>query len=214
MFIQRVRVRFEKRGELRAISHLDLMRAFERAIRRTGLPLRMSEGYNPRPRISFPVPLGVGMEGLDEIMEFDLADWVFPGEIERRLREQMPDGLKIVSLDPADPQKAAQGAAATYRVTPRLAERDDGRLGAAALRELMERDDVPVRRVRKGREKVVNIRPFVLSVSRDGEDILFRFKTGPEGSARPEEVLGALGFDALSCRADFAITRTEVRLAS
>ena len=73
MLVQRIRTRFRKTGELKAISHLDLMRTFERALRRTGLPLRMSEGFNPRPRLSFPAALPVGIEGLNEIMEFDLT---------------------------------------------------------------------------------------------------------------------------------------------
>lgn len=189
------------------------MRAFERALRRTGLPLRMSEGFNPRPRISFPVPLGVGMEGLDEVMEFDLAEWVFPAEIESRLRAQLPEGLEFLSLAPADPHQTARGKEITYRVAPRERARGDPRLEPDAVEALMARSEIPVRRIRKGREKVVNIRPLIFSLAREGEALVLRAKAGPEGSTRPEEILGALGFDDSACRSDFRITRTRVRLA-
>ena len=217
MFIQRVRVRFQKRGELRAVSHLDLMRAFERALRRTGLQLRMSEGFNPRPRISFPVPLGVGIEGLDEVLEFDLAEWTPPAEIERRLKEQLPGGLEFVSLELTRAGNTARAEEVTYRITPDAAlaaARTDARLEPEALAQLMARDEIPVRRIRKGRKKVVNIRPFLLSLERDGEAIILRVKAGPQGSSRPEEVLGAIGFDAETCRSRFRMVRTRVQLAN
>lgn len=214
MFIQRVRVRFEKRGELKAISHLDLMRAFERALRRTDLPLRMSEGYNPRPRISFPVPLGVGIEGLDEVMEFDLDQWVFPAEIEQRIREELPAGLSIKSVEPSNPHAAAQGKEVSYEIRPKDRIRNDVRLTADGLKDFATRDEIPVSRIRKGKRKVVDIRPFLLAVERDGDAVVLHIAAGPKGSARPEELLGAMGFDDAACRCDFRIVRTRVQLAN
>jgi len=213
MFIQRIRVRFQKRGELKAISHLDLMRSFERALRRTGMPLRMSEGFNPRPRISFPTPLGVGMEGLNEVMEFELADWVYPPEVERRLREQLPNGLELLSVSVADPGKSAQGKEATYEIAPAPELAKDPRLSEGSLKALLAREDIPVKRIRKGREKSVNVRPFVLDLTRRGEKVALRVKADSKGSTRPEEILGALGFDDAVCRASFAVARTHVELA-
>jgi len=213
MFIQRIRVRFQKRDQLKAISHLDLMRSFERTLRRTGMPLRMSEGFNPRPRISFPMPLGVGMEGLDEVMEFELADWVYPPEVERRLREQLPNGLELLSATVADPGKSAQGRAATYEVAPSSELAKDPRLNDESLRSLLAREEIPVRRIRKGREKTVNVRPFVLDLARRGDNVVLRVKADSKGSTRPEEILRALGFDDATCRTSFTIARTRVELA-
>ena len=213
MFIQRIRVRFQKRGELKAISHLDLMRSFERALRRTGMPLRMSEGFNPRPRISFPAPLGVGMEGLDEVMEFELADWVYPPEVERRLREQLPSGLELLSATVADPGKSAQGKEATYEIAPAPELAKDPRLSEESLKTILAREDIPAKRVRKGRAKVVNVRPFVLDLTRHRDKVVLRVKADSEGSTRPEEILGALGFDDATSRTLFGIARTRVELA-
>ena len=190
------------------------MRTFERVLRRTGLPLRMSAGYNPRPHISLPVPLGVGMEGLDEVMEFDLGDWVSPSQIERKLQEQLPQGLSLKSLALVGATEAARPQEVTYRVAPRGKVQDDVRLSPEALERLIARKEVPARRIRKGRQKVVNIRPFILSLSRDGEDIVLRAKAGPKGSTRPEEILTALGFDETAGRSQFRIVRSRVRLAN
>ena len=215
MFVQRTRVRFQKTGALTVISHLDLMRAFERALRRAGLPLRMTEGFNPHPRLSFPAALGVGIEGAEEVMEFDLADWVTPGEIERRLREQLPAGLNLLSVKPADPQQTARVQEVAYRAEPaEAALSEDPRLSAEALEAFRRKPELRVERRRKGRDKSVDIRPFLISVERDGAGVTLRLKAGPEGSAHPEEVLGLLGFDSRERRAGFRLARTRVVLAN
>ena len=213
MLVQRIRVRFQKRGEIKAISHLDVMRAFERALHRAQLPLRMSEGFNPKPRISFPVALGVGIEGLDEAMEFDLRDWMALPLIESRLREQMPSGLDVLSLRVADPHSAARAVEVEYRVTPPPALRDDPRLQPPALDAVLAREDIPVRRLRKGKEKTVNLRAFLRGLTRAGDDLMMAFTAGPEGSAHPDEVLGALGIDTKAAHEPFAVARTRVQLA-
>ena len=69
----RVRIRFSKQGDLRLIGHRDLMRCLERLFRRAGLALSFSEGFHPKPRMTFPLALAVGIEGLDEVMELELA---------------------------------------------------------------------------------------------------------------------------------------------
>ena len=92
---QRVRLTFRKEGALRFISHHDVMRTFERILRRTGLPLHASAGFNPRPRISFPAALGVGIASEGEVCEFDLDGWVAPDEIRERVAAQMPAGLGL-----------------------------------------------------------------------------------------------------------------------
>ena len=108
------------------------MRAFERALRRTELPLRMSEGFHPKPRISFPAPLAVGIEGTDEVMEFDLAQWVQPERIRLALQAQLPEGLDLVSLALGAPGKAARATEVTYRIRPCAALRttDPGARGS------------------------------------------------------------------------------------
>jgi radical SAM-linked protein len=190
------------------------MRAFERALRRTGLPLRLSEGFHPKPRLSFPVPLQVGFEGTDEVMEFDLAGWTAPEKIEALLREQLPEGLDLLALKPvAATRHAARAVGATYAMRPEGELLDDPRLSHAAWKELMGREAIPAERLRKRRRKTVDLRPFLRDVRREGDRILLEVTAGPGGSARPEEVLAAVGFEAEALRAGFRFTRTQIRLA-
>jgi len=188
------------------------MRAFERALRRAGLPLRMTEGYSPRPRISFPVALGVGTEGIDEVMEFDLAEWVPTGEVANRLARELPEGLELVSVELGSPKEHARAAWATYRVEAADGSPMDERMSASALTALMEREAIWVERQRKGRNKRVNIRPFIKKLGLDGNAMVLEVAAGPEGSARPEEILEALGFDATEVRGRFRLTRVHVVL--
>ena len=92
---QRLRIRFRKQDDLRWISHRDVACAMERLMRRAGLALRMSEGFHPKPKLSFPSALAVGIEGRDEVMELELVEPVDPADIRRRLAALAPPGLVI-----------------------------------------------------------------------------------------------------------------------
>jgi radical SAM-linked protein len=74
MIRQRIRIRFAKQDDLRWLSHRDLLRTWERLIRRAGLPLSMTEGFHPKPRMNFPSALAVGITGLDEVVELELCE--------------------------------------------------------------------------------------------------------------------------------------------
>jgi len=212
MFLQRIRVRFAKLGDVTAISHLDLMRAFERALRRTGLPLRMSQGFNPHPKLSFPAALGVGIESLDEVMEFDLADWTPKEDVERRLREQLPQGIELRDVQVGDPNQVAQAREASFLIEASPEIQKDPGWGREAVEALMARTDIPVERKRKGKMKTVNIRPLILAVECEGGALTARFRAGNAGSVHPEELLTALGFGMPDRRSEFRIVRTQVVL--
>ncbi len=94
----RYRVRFTKTGLLRWIGHRDLQRLWERMLRRRDLRLSMSEGFHPKPRISFPSALALGFEGHDEVVEIELAQALEAHELHRRLGEDQQPGLEIVSV--------------------------------------------------------------------------------------------------------------------
>ena len=78
---QRLRIRFRKEGDLRWISHRDLVRTVERLCRRAELALRMSEGFHPKPKMSFPSALALGIEGRGEVMELELVEPVEPQQL-------------------------------------------------------------------------------------------------------------------------------------
>src|ERR1700724_1844693 len=99
MVRDKVRIRFRKTGDLRLISHHDLMRCFERMLRRAALPFHSTAGFNPKPRLVFAMPLALGISGTREIAELELDQELPAGEIQQRLTEQAPAGLEILAVE-------------------------------------------------------------------------------------------------------------------
>jgi radical SAM-linked protein len=183
------RVRFSKTGKLRFLSHHDLMRLFERALRRTGLPLRMTEGYNPHPVLSFPTALGLGIESLDEILEFELTSWTAPRQIEKVLGEQLPEGIAVRSVETFDRRDRSQVEYVEYEAAcpGQAAKFPEGLARFLALKEC------PVERPSDKGSKTVEIRQYVLAADSEGDRAFLRIKVTDQGTAKPEEVLRAIG---------------------
>ena len=101
------RITYTKVGIARYIGHLDLQNLFHRSLRRAGLKARYSEGFNPHPIISFASPLSVGMEGLAELADIDLAEFVTTGEFREKLNSALPTGLTVTRCEESQGQKKA-----------------------------------------------------------------------------------------------------------
>ncbi len=94
--VQKVRLKFAKKGEARFISHLDLMVAFNRALRRAKIPLAYSQGFNPHPSMSFGPPLAIGFESDTELADIELTNHMELGKIVKSLVKETPPGLEIL----------------------------------------------------------------------------------------------------------------------
>ena len=94
----RYRIRFAKSGLLRWTSHRDLARLWERIVRRAALELSMTEGFHPKPRIGFPSALALGVNGLDEVVELELAEQMTAHNLFKRLCDDNQPGLTIISV--------------------------------------------------------------------------------------------------------------------
>jgi len=113
----RYRIRFAKTGLLRWISHRDLARLWERIARRVRLPLGMTEGFHPTPRIAFPSALPLGVESLDEVVEIELTEELEPSDLQQRLAEDRQPGLQILRVDRLPPRHPkGRLEASDYRV--------------------------------------------------------------------------------------------------
>lgn len=116
----RVRVRFEKNGIMRYVGHLDLMRFFQKAVKRACLPIRYSEGFNPHQIMSFASPLGVGLTSEGEYMDIDLKEEISSATGLSSLNENMVEGLNITGFKylPDEAEKCMSAVtAASYIVT-------------------------------------------------------------------------------------------------
>ena len=93
------RALFEKTGMAAYISHLDLMRLFQRSFKRAGLPLTHTKGFNPRPSVSIALPMSLGVESLCELLDFDLETESFTcEEIQERLNSTLTEGVRILDV--------------------------------------------------------------------------------------------------------------------
>ncbi|HZN60946.1 MAG TPA: TIGR03936 family radical SAM-associated protein [Planctomycetota bacterium] len=184
------RVHFSKTGKLRFLSHHDLMRLFERALRRSGLPLRMTEGFNPHPILSFPTALGLGIESLDEILEFELSAWTAPAKIEAALGNQLPEGVKVVRVEAF--ARKDRSAVEFVEYEARIAAEVNPAGGA---KEFLAKPELWIERKSDKGSKKVELRRYVIAIVTEPGRVLIRIRVTDQGTAKPEEVLRAIGVE-------------------
>lgn len=154
------RLLFEKKGNAIWISHLDLMRLFQRAFKRAGLPLTHTQGFNPRPSVSIALPLSVGVESSCELLDFELYGEPVPAEeILLRLNSALIDGVRVLSVYDAQ-EKIKNLALLECEV---VLEYDNGipDCATAQIHELFARDSVTVEKKTKNGIKEENIIPMI-----------------------------------------------------
>lgn len=211
--VERLRLTFAVGGPARYASHLDLTRAWVRALRRLRAPLAYTRGFNPRARLSIAAPLPVSFAGERELLDVLFEAPVDARELEHRLRQELPAGLallEVAGVPLGAPPLPSQVQAVDYVVS--FLEPPPADL-AARLARLLEAESLPFTRLRQGKETRFDLRPRILEArveERAGVAALaLRLAHGPAGAARPEDVLQALGVPAESAR----VTRTGLVLA-
>jgi radical SAM-linked protein len=203
----KVRIRFRKTGDLRLISHHDLMRCFERMLRRAALPFHCTQGFNPKPRLLFPLPLPLGVVGCQEVAELELDAEVSAEEVRDRLARQAPAGLEIIEAQRMDGRKTAHARLACYRIPvppeccPALPARIDALMNASA--GWVERQ--------RPRRRRIDVRLYLQDVRLLSGALEIDLLVTPNGTARPEEVLELLSLrDLLEQGAVFERIRLEL----
>ena len=163
------RALFVKTGNAVWISHLDLMRLFQRAFKRAGLPLTHTQGFNPRPSVSIALPLSVGIESRCELLDFDLeGEKVSNDRILKALNENLVEGIRIVQVYD-DFSKIKNLAFLDCVLT---LEYDSGIPEGCAeqLRALFSKDEVTVEKRTKNGPKMENIIPMIKKLEITAED--------------------------------------------
>jgi radical SAM-linked protein len=186
--VQRLRIRYAKRGRLRFTSHRDFRRAFERAIFRAQVPMAYSSGFNPHPRISYAGAAPTGSASEAEYLEIALAAIVDPAAIKTLLEEALPDGLDVL-----DVVESYGGSLADLLEASRwrLDTTADPAALAAAVEAFLATEEVPVERMTKKGLRTFNCRAAVLELTADGSqlDLLLRHEVP---AVRPDDVLAGL----------------------
>lgn len=205
----RYRVRFEKRDLLRWISHRDLAQLWERVARRVTLPLSMTEGFHPKPRIAFPSALALGVESLDEVVELELTEALTAASLLDRLRGDNQPGLIIRSVQrlPASTPKARLRQS-DYTIS--LVDGADPEAIRSAIAELFQRETVTVPRPKK-KDVVAHVATQIPRLEIEGDHLALSLAATDAASLRPSDVLDLLGFDDWIERGA-TIVRIRVRL--
>ncbi|MBC8512069.1 MAG: DUF2344 domain-containing protein [Dehalococcoidia bacterium] len=198
--MQRLRLKFGRGEELKFLSHLDLMRLWERALRRAGLPLAYSEGFTPHPRIALAAPLSVGVTSEAELMDVFLSRWIAPDSFVAQAKKQLPQGLDLPEAWPVGlniPSLQSQVRFAEYKVevdTEKARQEVE-----SAVRSLLSAEELPWHHFRDTGARHYDLRALVddlwLIDCRDSLCVLgMRLRCDARGSGRPEQVAKALGF--------------------
>ena len=219
-------MRFAKLSAFRWIGHRDLMRGLERLFRRGGLPLAMSQGFHPKPRMTFPLALAVGIEGREEVMEVELTEPLEADVVLARLRPLAPPGLELLRAEDLPPAAGkARAIAAEYRLAvgpPRPAALAEavGRLWAAEAWPVHRRAAAgsgDPRRTggdprRAGARATIDLRASLAALELAGDVLVMRLRAAQAGSAGPRDVLAALGLADVE-RQGARLVRTALELA-
>lgn len=198
--MQRIRIRFCRGQEVRFISHLDLMRLWQRALQRAGIALAYSEGFSPHPRISLAVPLAIGVTSEAELMDIVCSRWVSPHWFTSAVGQQLPPGIEILQVYPISltmPSLQSQAHLVEYRVEVETEkERSDIE---SAITRLLSMEHLPWSHRRDTGERSYDLRALIDDLwliewqPRCGT-LGMRLRCDNLGSGRPEQVVTALGF--------------------
>lgn len=204
-----MRSRFYKKGDMVFISHLDLVRVFERAVRRANIPVAYTQGFNPRPIMAFATALGVGVASEGEYIDIQLSESVDANLFVERLNNVLPEGLKIIksiAISNKAPSLMSIISSSTYLVKLKINEILDKAyieenieklLNEEKIIELKQRKQKPHRRNRGPEFQEIDIRPWIKEIElfslNDYEVILkMHLAAGSQGNLKPEVVIEKL----------------------
>ena len=206
-------VKFKIYGNLRFLSHAETLTLFQRACTRAGINLCYSKGYNPRPKMSLPLPRSVGIESADDILvlqiELTEPDSLDIGLLKSKLANELPQGCELLNVTIAESKTSIQPTAATYELPIRNQYITD-ELKSCIHKTLQSETLYVERRIKKTHKtRDINIRNFIKAIDLRKNDIIVECSITPTGTVRPDEILNLLhlDYDKLSA----PITRKDVK---
>ncbi len=196
-----LRVYYSKKGQAKYFGHLELVNIFLRAIKRAAIPVQYSQGFHPKPKISFDDPLPIGIESDRERLVMKVAGSVDPETVTHGMNSQLPEGLVIISsrfMGPRSKHEASRSSA--YTVTLR-----DGHFREDDLRSFNSRSEVTISLSnRKGKLKKINLKDMVRGIEwLDSKQLRISLSAGTGKTLRPAHILGPI----------FNISEDQIKLA-
>ena len=197
-----VLIKFKVRGNLRFLSHAEMVKVFQRASVRAGIKTEYSQGFNPRPKLSLPLPKSVAVESEDDLLCLRVknsASSFDPERFKTRLSKQLPEGCELLSVSAEKEKVSFQPSAATY-LLPVHQKYLNEKL-QTNIKRLLASKSLNIQRQTKTKNskskfKSVDVRSFLKSVELDGRGITVECKITAAGTIRVDEILRMLGLDA------------------
>ena len=194
----KIRIRFAKRGEMRFIGHLDIMRYFQKSMRRANDNIAYSQGFSPHQIMSFASPLGMGLTSEGEYMDIEVNESDSSQQMVERLNAVMAEGMEILSWrrlpDEGKTNAMATIAAASYRVT--FADSAESVISAhesdwwiGKWNEFLAQPSIMIRKKTKKNEMEMDIRPLIYKTEFDGHTFELLLSAGSVSNLKPEAVI-------------------------
>lgn len=190
---QRLRITFGKSGPLKYTSSLDVAKIWERVLRRAGLPILYTQGFNTRPRLQLAMPLPLGITSECEILDIALRETIplQTEELAQCLLQVAPAGLsihRIQDIDLREPTMQSRIVSAEYRVS--FLDVMDPAFLDQRIDDILERETIVVERIRKRRRSVMDLRPLIIDLRVDrNNDLIAHLSVGDRGNLRPDQLI-------------------------
>lgn len=195
VYVLKARIKFKKYGAMKFIGHLDIMRFFQKVMRRADIPIAFTGGFSPHMIMSFANPLGVGVTSDGEYFDIELTEEIDMNEAVKRMNGTMVEGIEVVNMVPISDDKKRTGmsivAAADYISNVKNnAFPENWKEKAAGF---MDQEEILIVKKTKKSEKEVNIKPMIYKFEIRNEGVYMQVATGSVENLKPEVVMQALG---------------------
>lgn len=197
----KIRIRFAKEGAMKFIGHLDMMRFFQKAMRRAGVDIRYSEGFSPHPIMSFAAPLGVGITSRGEYVDIEVLSTESSGKMLKRLNAVMTEGVEVLSYRRLpDDAAVAMSIVSAADYTVRFREGcwpEDWETFSAGWKAFLSQDAIHAHKKTKKGDRELDIRPWIyrweLGEDEEGTFVRLQVAAGSAANLKPEILFEAYG---------------------
>jgi len=222
MLMLKLRVKFKKYSLIRYISHLDLMRLFQRAFRRANIPVEYSKGFNPQPKFSFATALALGLTSDGEYMDIELQEEIAPEKFMKDMNDVLPEGVEILEAHYTDDKKSLMSIikSSSYIIELMQLENSSEKSIYETIDNFKRKKEIYITKIKKkkGRitKKEVDIRKNIYELDiilYESDRIILKtlLKTGSDGNLKPELLIKALIKEGLQVdEVDYNIHRLEL----
>lgn len=215
--MHRYAIKFTKKGDIRYISHLDLLRLFKRTFKRLNVKLLYSQGFNPHPKMGFAQPLSLGYESNGEILEIETVNKLDSEELIEMINKIMPEGLKVTAcMELENVEKSLAAITETAKYTIHISQKCKNE-NDIEIHKFLSQEKIIVQKLNKKKELIdLDIKPMIRKISvissNENIEISALIDAGSVSNLSPELLIKAIGsyyklnFD----RSDVKIVRENI----